>query len=473
MKNIKAFRISFLILTFALVLGAMLAMSITAGAEPTTAPPEIVSQNVFYTDKFQLMFAVTTDSRVSGPVKLYVYEEHPMNVKLKVDPIIEESKKTPSETGLKFDAYIFTITSVGAADMTKEFYVQAEDANGTKSEVKRYSLAEYLYERLAGSGEKEPSAVMKNFYKKTIKFGRDAQLLFDKSGKTLISDLAYVEVKGGTINGFSKGVYPAGKRLTVRADGAITADWSVTPYTESGAGETSSSSHYVTLSKDTTKTVVSLVKAKPYDTNVYTFEDKTPDSALDTEYYPVSGNIDVKYVYELGYGMTLSAVFKNNSDMISVQPVVDTSVSGPDEAAALEISFDIKLLGMEASGSNIYATVCEPKRINAGARTFFANLNGNLNLRTDKSETGGWKYTETGMAFDGEWLHIRLVIPAGGTMYYYYINGSDTPIEQYVAAPGTTYNIANIQRISFLCDGTYCKPGIGLQLDNVLFRYVK
>ena len=218
MRNNKFVKISVLILALALCFGAAFAMSATA--EEPAAKPEIISQNVMYTDQFCLMYAVGASAK--APITLNVYRAVP-DSETPVDSTYTVSDVTDgAKSGLGKDAYIFTVKGVGATDLGEEFYVQAVDADGNKSDLMRYSVAEYLYERLASDRATE---AQKEFYNNTLTFGATAQTLFAEEGEefTLITDYRYVTVVGGTINDYinESGIYPLGEKLTLRVPDAI------------------------------------------------------------------------------------------------------------------------------------------------------------------------------------------------------------------------------------------------------------
>ena len=73
MKKCNFAKISVLILALSVCFGTVFAMS--ANADNTGTKPEIISQNVKYTDQFCLMYAV--DSSAVAPVTLNVYRAVP------------------------------------------------------------------------------------------------------------------------------------------------------------------------------------------------------------------------------------------------------------------------------------------------------------------------------------------------------------------------------------------------------------
>ena len=173
MKN-KLSKILLLALSLALVVCAMLAM--TANAATT---PEIRNQNIEYTDKFCLVYAVPADTVSGGSATLYIHEEYPEAVGVDYLKKYEVSKTTlPADSGLDYEAYIFYTDGVAAMALDKVFYAQVVDANNNASAVKSYSVVEYLYTRLAEVDGKANTRQQNNLYETTIAFGTAAQERF-------------------------------------------------------------------------------------------------------------------------------------------------------------------------------------------------------------------------------------------------------------------------------------------------------
>ena len=123
MKNTSKTKISIFILSLALLICAVFAMS--ASAEESTTTPEIFSQNVKYTDKFCLMYAVKADTVSGGSVTLNLYEEEPVEGLEPAAKYTVKNVTSAADSGAAYDAYIFTTAGVPATALDKVFYVQA------------------------------------------------------------------------------------------------------------------------------------------------------------------------------------------------------------------------------------------------------------------------------------------------------------------------------------------------------------
>ena len=468
MKNNRFYKVSILILAIALCACAVFAIS--ASADQSAAKPEIISQNVRYTDQFCLMYAVEADS---APVTLNVYRGVP-TAETPVDSSYVVSELTAGdESGLGTDAYIFTVRGVSATQLDSEFYVQAVDANGKKSELLRYSVAEYLYERLASERATE---AQKEFYNNTLTFGATAQTLFAEEGETpdLITDYRYVTVNGGTVNGFinEAGIYRLGKTITLRVPGAITSTWNVTTTAGDGTKTTvQATDKYVVT--DAVKTEFELVSTKAYRPQANTFEDKTDGEAATFFDKELSGGTisEYKYVYEEGRGMVLTADIEiGTSYAMLKKTVMDESIVSKDEATAFEFSFDIKL-DFKNDNTDARRYVVPTVRFGNSLRI------SRKSFGIDKGEShlsflgrgGGKAYQEFTDVECNDWFHIRIVYYKGDTSRnaYVYVNGSDTPFLMDGDGGNTSYagDISQINRVELNFDNVDSDAII--YLDNV------
>ena len=199
-KNIKK------ILSFALMLsllvGMMAGFSVFAAEEETPAV-EIVSKNVYYADTLKLMYAVRTDD---ADVVLNIYDEN--------NNLLETITKHESQAVNGMDVEVF-ISSFGvpAQDIDTVFYAEAVLSDGTKSAKVRYSVLEYLYERLTVSAN--VSAEQKLMYNNLLAFADSADIVVNKTAADKsIANYAYVRVNNGTVDGaYSAAMLMAGTKL--------------------------------------------------------------------------------------------------------------------------------------------------------------------------------------------------------------------------------------------------------------------
>ncbi len=490
----KFIKISVLVLSLALVFGAAFAMNISADDETPATKPVILSQNVFYSDQFALMLAVDANSVAAGDVTLYVYEEHPLTGAEPAQILVESTATAGTVSGLGEgkDAYIFQVKGVGALDIAKEFYFVAVDSAEKESDVLKYSVAEYLYERLATTDSAKLSDAQKRFYNRTIAFASGAQMTLGDAplkadSPELVSNLRYVEVVGGAINGYATALVPTDTAITPRVTNAIIADWKATTYKADGTSTDSTSSGSVTLAKDAdaVKTVLSVISDSEQfyryvtdeNSGVKQFLVNNYDNATDEKlgFNRVDSGITAKYTYQPGYGMVATAKLDKTSAAL-VDSTISTALVDKSNATALEMSFDIKMdFPGDATGAHVYVlaefrykrpTDSSEQRL---GRIALRNIGGRLDLC---NATDGWKSYDTsryaGVAND--WFHVRIVAYNGDSNVYYYINGSDTPT--IVPTPGHTIDMEYMTSMNFMIEQVE-SVGVTAYIDNFFFGYTK
>ena len=219
MKNSKI-----LLLTLALALIICAAVGITTSADDAKTP-DIISQNVQYNEVFSLMYAVDAATVNEGPVTLNLYYEEP------TEGAVANRSYTVSEPRIeKIDGkdtlvYVFITEGVAAKALTKNFYVQATDKTGAKSDVVRYSVLEYLNVRLYGG--QIITEGQKALYEDVISFASSAmRVLINEKDSDISNDVplantySLVTVNDGVLlessdstDGYDQGVYPAGTKV--------------------------------------------------------------------------------------------------------------------------------------------------------------------------------------------------------------------------------------------------------------------
>ncbi len=489
MKNSKFVKISLLVLSLVLCFGAMFAMN-TGAEEPATKKPEIVSQNVEYTDRFSLIYAVDA-STATGPVELYLYEKMPGEEAPYYKKYTANVITNAKDSGCDVDAYIFITHGVGATAMTKEFYVQAVDAKGNKSEIKKYSVAEYLYERLSTTGDKAPSEDQAEFYHNTIAFGANAQKVLAKEGENpqLISDYSYVILNDGTVGGVTKGIFPVGTKLYPYVN-AVTANWNVTATAADGT-ETSGVQNNGFVVPDAIKTVATVESKIDYRTGIETFAESelsdfktisSKQNSADGKYYSFNGNPKYAYVTDPDRGTVAKLDISARGDQLNLK--VNNTTVAKENATAFECSFDIKM-EMPAIGDN-NKTGSEYKegeiyrymrwRISDTDTSSVSELNiyGNTKPSSATEWTTTGLYTNSAGAADHqlsadvdteEWFHVRMVVHAADPyVAHFYINGVEAT--RTASLSTSTYNgdISTLAGMTFL---QYNVPKTYIYIDNL------
>ncbi len=334
MKTNKFTKIALAILTIALCVGAVFAMNVSA-ADP--AAPKIISQNIKYGEDYRIMYAVDADD-ITGPVTLKVYNEYPTAASI---PVYENTNSTTEYISkLEKNVYKFTTQAISHLNMTDVFYVQAETAVNGKSEIRRYSVAEYLYQRLSDSTITE---AQKALYESTIAYGNNLQIVVNEESNpnNLIANLRYVFVSGGTVDGkYQAGLYAVGSTVKPQADGV--SGWNAVLYGAAGTQIDSIATGDIVSYK--IPETAGLVGVKFTTGNVLTYHDGTIDFN-DITSVPSYITTTDSVTPEVENGVLKFTTTLNNKGLtfnLADMPCKETVASAAD-ATAIEISFDLKV----------------------------------------------------------------------------------------------------------------------------------
>ena len=176
---------------FSLAFACVLLMSALAIAgfsqEATTV--EIVSNNVYYGDTYQIMYAI------NAPEGAEISATDSKGNAVEVVPFAQAP--TVTVNGVECKAYI---TKQGvSAQALDEVITLTVSANGVTA-TRAYSVLAYLFERMYVKNNVEGAELA--MFEALLTYANAADLFFNGSeNNTLISDLKYVSVVGGTLDG--------------------------------------------------------------------------------------------------------------------------------------------------------------------------------------------------------------------------------------------------------------------------------
>lgn len=430
MKTNNFTKISMLVLMLVLLVGAMFAMNVSA-AETETGPV-IISQNIRYQGDFALMFAVQADTVTSGSVTIEIYDHNPTSASTPIDSYTVSDITSHEGTNLTVDFYQITTKGVAAIDMTKQYYVKAIDGD-KESAVMRYSVAEYLYERLANPAS---TAEQKNLYNAVIHLGDCAQVVITPEvDETPVSNYRLVTVTGGTIGGFSQGVYPIdGDPLTPVVAGGTVDKWTVISYDDEGKAETyeiGAGESFVVKGRTEVSSgeVQSTVKAGTLDFESYTVGGALPNAELLQLNAACNGAIANESVYE-NKSNILKVSYLSSAGEFHVFKTEDENAISADNAKAFEFSFDIKL--------DTIGDTDKAKSIGFSMRAYSNNEQGSSQnlLQANLSVANGRLLIEgedVGNAYEYNRVTYKMIIKPNNLIdVIIYVNGSVVNDTKYV-----------------------------------------
>ncbi len=186
MKKFSFAKIASLVFVCAMLLCA-LAVTALAADEPTV---EIVSNNAFYGEKYQLLFAVNAPD--GAEVSATDSEGNELGVAVYADD------PTPVINGVQCTAYI--IKEGVAAQAIDEVITFTVEYNGTTA-VKEYSILQYVYERMYVSDNRAEGNELAMF-EALLAYAEAADVCINgTAADQTISNYKYVSVVGGTLDG--------------------------------------------------------------------------------------------------------------------------------------------------------------------------------------------------------------------------------------------------------------------------------
>ena len=416
------------------------------------------------------MYAVDASTVSEAPVTLNIYTEDPADGAESIRSYVSEESETITIDGVETAAYVFYTDGVAAKNLTQVFYAQATDASGAKGNVARYSVLEYMYQRL--SGQQQITANQEELYRNVILLATSAQkvLINDKNegtenDVTLAIDYSYVFFTDGNgyigesedaADGYKTGVYakdtviypyiPAAENLTVAVynDAAIL---SGTKVIKNGSA--------LTLSGD--MTVITAGGELGYSPNLDDTAGRLcfDDDAELNSYTKLSKSENSGSIVDGAPYGTASKVYKHIANANKAEVAFVKNYAAPASAASFAVELDCMFEG--ASSFSWY-----------------------LQLRGDSSNPDEWrlKVNADGGTVDlmgagnnkavaklGEWFRYKAVYTTenGAYVIKHYVNDTlihtDTSMDKSSSVP-----VTDLTRLRFYAESS----GVGtISFDNV------
>ena len=237
MKKTTVTRIFLAVLSLALVISAVFAVSAFAEEEAVAEKLEIVSQNVSYEGQTHLFYAVS-----------YENVENPEAITLEVKWTDSEGEHTATVTESEAkviegkECRTFKTPGVDAKNFTQKFTVVAKTADGAVSAPKTFSVAEYCnlwityvaYNTAVGAPTAD-DVKLAEACKATLQYGSAVQALLNyyPAGNTADhpENYAYVKAIDGTANGANSAHVIRGTEVTLAYTGALESGKEVVSWT--------------------------------------------------------------------------------------------------------------------------------------------------------------------------------------------------------------------------------------------------
>ena len=372
MKNSKFSKICLWTLAFALLLTAF--VGISAQADETPEAPVIESKNVSYEGALHLYYAIpVTENVKAANTVVNVYKTNPdTDASAELIGTFSGSERYIEVLGGNY----IEIRTQGISAKNIADYVYAQPVSGgVAGKVTRYSVAEYLYERLYVSENSDD--LQKKLYNSTLQYGIDAQTVLDASA-TPIASYNYVYAKDATIDaeGNNSGLYLDSEALTLTYTGKDNlASWNLKTLGENG--EFAESTH---TSNNLSVSATTLISPKLYekiemDNSGETFDMAFKDTARE--------NISIPDTNKTYYN---SGIFAEKASA-NVNAIMYFGVVSDPANAANKVLRITKDYGETATTYQSYLTFNAPSTTNFDTVVFEADIRNDFSDKSTSSVT--------------------------------------------------------------------------------------
>ena len=185
---------------------------------------KIEASNLSFEDAVYVLYAVSHDGIEATDIKLLFWTEAQESLDAYTVGTESYSKTYVSDnvTVNNTSCAIFKNNELRAKNMADYVYARAyANVDGIEyySEVSKYSILQYAYNKLGYTGTESTNTALKNMLKSMLQYGADAQIYANYNTDRLSNEQYYqIQVEGGTLeDGFTKGLYHAGETATLTA----------------------------------------------------------------------------------------------------------------------------------------------------------------------------------------------------------------------------------------------------------------
>ena len=206
-----------LFLALTMIVAAIGAIAIVAGAEESAPEMNIAYCNLSFSDNIYIKYAVKSDV---ADVKLLIWTspESEYVIGTQDDEITEYY--TENIGGVPH--MIFDYTELAAKQMADVVYARAYtqvDGVDYYSSVNKYSILQYAYSKLGKTGTASTNAELRDMLSNMLTYGASAQKYFDyKENRLATADWYQIKVTAGVLSdGCAQGLYLPGDKVTLTA----------------------------------------------------------------------------------------------------------------------------------------------------------------------------------------------------------------------------------------------------------------
>ena len=193
----------------------------SAKSQPTLG---IEAANLSFDDSVYVLYAVSHNGIDADDVKMLFWTEAKADHSEYLIGTESYSKNyvDKNETVNDKSCVVFENDELRAKNMADYVYARAyAEVDGVEyySEVSKYSILQYAYNKLGKTGTATTSETLKNMLENMLEYGASAQLHFNHNTDRLANgDYYQIKVEGGTLeDGFTKGLYLPTETATLTA----------------------------------------------------------------------------------------------------------------------------------------------------------------------------------------------------------------------------------------------------------------
>ena len=226
-----------LIITLAVVM-LITAFAITAIAADSETEPSLAIEagNLAFDDSVYILYAVSHEGIDAADIKMLFWTEPEASLDAYLIGTEDYTKNyvDDDETVKGKSCVIFKNNELRAKNMADYVYARAyAEVDGVEyySEVSKYSILQYCYNKLGKTGTESTDSELKEMLVSMLEYGANAQKYLDyKEDRLANGEFFQIKVEGGVLeDGFAKGLYLATETATLIApevlDGQNFAGW--------------------------------------------------------------------------------------------------------------------------------------------------------------------------------------------------------------------------------------------------------
>ena len=206
------------LLSFLAVAAALfLLLPVFASAAGGTPSADIIGYNLIVQDNVYISYGVRFQNADGQNAGLLVWSSY------QSDYTYANAQYRLEPEGKSGDLHVFEFRNITIKQMTDDFYARAyvqKDGNFYYSQVKKYSILQYAYNKLGYTGTRTDNEDLVSYLTSMLKYGARTQTYENYHTERLASD-AYSKITtvGGTLpDGFNYGLYKQGSEISLSSN---------------------------------------------------------------------------------------------------------------------------------------------------------------------------------------------------------------------------------------------------------------